>query len=303
MAASWSNSSRSCSASDLSDASSLPPRLDPALAVGQHLGGHTILSNQTGVHRGQGGQVAKLDRLGHRVVAGEHDGQDARPGPAACRARAGAGRGRPPARSAARLRAGRSRPADPPMSACARSIRPSSATTCLRFSVSRWSIASSSLSTLASRLRASAAFCRSSAAASGSAAGRAACRRCRPRPRAWATWAQAAAASEQGGRHREGQREPPGAGSCLRAPAGQQAAHRAQHGPGPDEGQRLQRERKVDALEAERDRQQRLEARHRERVGDLEHGQRHDRAPGAPGPCPAAAAASGSRSRSRRPAA
>ena len=54
----------------------LAPRLDAALAVGQNLGGHTILSNETRVHRGQGGQVAKLDRLVHRVVAGEHDGQD-----------------------------------------------------------------------------------------------------------------------------------------------------------------------------------------------------------------------------------
>src|SRR5262249_44984828 len=51
------------------------------LAIRQDLGRHTILSNEAGVPRGQGGEMAQLKPPAHRVVAPQHDGHDPTPGP------------------------------------------------------------------------------------------------------------------------------------------------------------------------------------------------------------------------------
>jgi hypothetical protein len=49
--------------------------LQARLALGQALGSHTILSNQSSVHRGQGREMSELDRLADGIVAGEEKGQ------------------------------------------------------------------------------------------------------------------------------------------------------------------------------------------------------------------------------------
>jgi hypothetical protein len=49
----------------------LLPRLQARLALGEALGSHTILSNQSSVHRGQRGEMPELHSLGDGIVTGE----------------------------------------------------------------------------------------------------------------------------------------------------------------------------------------------------------------------------------------
>ena len=114
----------------------LLPRLQASLPLGQALGSHTILSNQSSVHRGQRGQMPELDRLGDADRRRRGGAAARRPGPRACRGPGAAG-------SSTSSWPSRCRPSLPisawrsPISAWAFLILPSSVTTCLRLSVTR----------------------------------------------------------------------------------------------------------------------------------------------------------------------